>query len=933
MDDSGAFYRRIVESSDDGVWAFDLTGRTLYASARVATLLGRDPDELTAMSVQDVLAPGERAAFHEHLARLADVDRADGPGSEPAGRTYRRADGTSVELVVREHPLRDEAGRVLGAVHRLSDDPSPELLRQLRRGREQLDEGQALARLGSWELDLRTGEIVWSRGMFLLLGLDPETDQPSDELFVSRVVSADQAQVNEAVLQVFAGQSRDPFDFRVSRDDEVAWMRGHARVMYAEDGEPVRMGGTIQDITDIKEAELQLLDSVILNAMMQVMAAAANESTTLAEALEISRDQLLAHDDWGRAVAFEVVPGDVGPSLRPYLATQERPESRPNDHELQVAWQVLATDDVVFEEHALPQTPSIGFPLRLYGAPIVVLVITACSPFERHAMLRSMVDQVADQLERVVERELAATELAAARDAAMEASRLKSEFLAMMSHEIRTPMNGVIGLNEVLLRTDLDEKQRRLARGVQVAGQSLLGLINDLLDFSKIEAGELELEVVDFDVATVFEQAAQILSAPASDKQLEITVDVAPDVPPRLVGDPVRFGQILSNLMSNAVKFTAEGSVRVRARVAARHGDEVTLRVEVRDTGIGIAPEVQNRLFEPFRQADASTTRTFGGTGLGLAIAKQLVGAFGGEIGLDSVPGTGSTFWFTARFRTAESTHRAPRRDWASPSPQAPARRGHVLVVEDNDINQLVALGLLETIGYTADLAANGEDAVAMAVREEYDAVLMDLQMPGMDGYAASRLIRSQEPAQRRVPIIAMTASAIDGERERCLAAGMDDFLTKPVDTGRLEAVLRAHSPGVHRNGAAHPQLEEATMTPTPAVDLSRVEELLSLGESAVALVDRAIGNFVRNLPQHLEDLHDAVMSGDAVRLRDLAHRLRGSALNLGATRVAEATWVLESHGDADTPHLAGPALLELREAAAEAVVVLDDYRCGRVAS
>jgi signal transduction histidine kinase/CheY-like chemotaxis protein len=563
------------------------------------------------------------------------------------------------------------------------------------------------------------------------------------------------------------------------------------------------------------------------------------------------------------------------------------------------------------------------------------MVISACSPFERHAMLRSMVDQVADQLERVVERELAATELAAARDAAMEASRLKSEFLAMMSHEIRTPMNGVIGLNEVLLRTDLDEHQHRLARGVQVAGQSLLGLINDLLDFSKIEAGELELEVVDFDVAPVFEQAAAILSAHASDKELELRVDLADDVPPRLVGDPIRFGQIVSNLMSNAVKFTGKGGVTARASVADRDGDRVTLRVEVSDTGIGIAPEVQQRLFEPFRQADASTTRTFGGTGLGLAIVKQLVGAFGGEIGLDSELGEGSTFWFTARFRTAEAGSRSVRRDWASPTPQAPMRRGHVLVVEDNEINQLVALGLLETLGYTADLAANGEEAVTMALDTKYDAVLMDVQMPGMDGYAASRLIRSQEPEDRRVPIIAMTASAIDGERERCLAAGMDDFLTKPVDTGRLEAVLAAHS---RDDTAAEPleepmaELAEMPESIEPPVDLGRLQELLSLGESAVPLVDRAIANFVNHLPQHLEDLHDAVMTGDGLRLRDLAHRLRGSALNLGATRVAAATWELESHGDADTPEQAGPALHELREAAAEAVVVLSDYRCGRVA-
>ena len=391
----------------------------------------------------------------------------------------------------------------------------------------------------------------------------------------------------------------------------------------------------------------------------------------------------------------------------------------------------------------------------------------------------------------MADRELVAHQLAAARDAAMEASRLKSEFLATMSHEIRTPLNGVIGLNELLQRTALSDDQRRLAEGVQGAGRTLLGVINDILDFSKIEAGELELEEVDFEVRRILDQTAAILAESAGERGIGLSVSVEDDVPERLVGDPTRLGQVLSNLISNAIKFTSVGEVRVRAYVAGADPAGVLLGVEVTDSGIGIRQDQMDRLFEPFRQADASTTRTHGGTGLGLAISRQLVTAIGGDIGARSVPGEGSTFWFTARLSRSRPGVR--RLEPAEPRRSDGLRHGHVLLVEDNEVNQLVALGFLESLGYTADVAGNGEVAVACAADATYDAILMDLQMPVLDGFAATRQIRAAE-GDRRVPIIAMTASAFEGEREKCLAAGMDDFLTKPVDSTRLASVLRAHA-------------------------------------------------------------------------------------------------------------------------------------------
>jgi signal transduction histidine kinase/DNA-binding NarL/FixJ family response regulator/HPt (histidine-containing phosphotransfer) domain-containing protein len=584
----------------------------------------------------------------------------------------------------------------------------------------------------------------------------------------------------------------------------------------------------------------------------------------------------------------------------------------------------------VFDETSRPDTPSVGFSLGAQAGHPVVVVLTSTGPFRRPWMVRSMVAQVTDQVGRVAERERDAAELAAARDAAMEASRLKSSFLAMMSHEIRTPMNGVIGLNELLLQTELDADQRRLAQGVQLAGRSLLGLINDILDFSKIEAGQLELESVPFDIRSVLDQVVEMLGPTAADKGIPVSVQVEDDVPRRVVGDPTRLGQVLSNLLSNAVKFTPRGQVTVAAHVAEHTGDTVLLEVTVTDTGIGIPEEQQERLFEPFRQADASTTRTHGGTGLGLAIARQLVQALGGEIDVDSRTGIGSRFRFSARFTVPPENEQHASAPVVAAVESADAEgRGRVLVVEDNDINQLVALGILEALGYTGEVAVNGADAVERVAKRQYDAVLMDIQMPVMDGVTAARQIRADEPDGSRVPIIAMTASAITGERERCLAAGMDDFLSKPVSSDQLAASLQTQLSA--DTASTRPASQQRARTPD--LDPARLDELLSMGERAVPLVARAISNFVGGFDATWDELSTAARTGDASTLRAVAHRLKGSALNLGARRVAELCQELEDVGDTGTTEGVTPLLELLRAAGSSAVAALSAYESARIGS
>jgi signal transduction histidine kinase/DNA-binding NarL/FixJ family response regulator len=460
------------------------------------------------------------------------------------------------------------------------------------------------------------------------------------------------------------------------------------------------------------------------------------------------------------------------------------------------------------------------------------------------------------------------------------ATRAKSEFLAVMSHEIRTPMNGVLGMAHLLLDTPLSDAQRRQVVTLRDSGQALLTILNDILDFSKMEAGRLELAHEDFDLAGVVVSVSALMMPRAREKGLALHTTVAPDVPTALRGDAGRLRQVLLNLVGNAIKFTERGAVRLDVTGGSERDGRVPLRIAVRDTGIGIAPEAQPRLFHEFSQVDTSATRRFGGTGLGLAICRRIVLAMGGEIAVESEPGAGATFTITLALEPA----RAPLVPDGAELPTITPLR--ILLAEDNPVNRQVALGLLARDGHTVDVVEDGAAAVKAARDGRYDVILMDVHMPVMDGTAASRIIRSFPDAAGRVPIVALSASVMKDETDLCFQAGMDEFLAKPIDPAALVRVLAR----LGSAGGAAPE------PPAPAVGaLLDTEYLKSLVQ---ALGAPEVGTLADALPAemapHVRRLAAPVHGLDVTTLRAPAHALKGVAANLGLSALAGLAGAVE---------------------------------------
>jgi PAS domain S-box-containing protein len=872
-------YRDLFDNAQDAIYVHDLKGTYISANRAAEKLSGYTSAEIVGKNIIEFIAPVDVERIRANLGK-----KLNGGGLTTYEIEMRTKDGRRVPVEVNTRLIYENgtAVAVQGMARDVTERKRAET--ELRAREAQLSEAQTIAKLGNWEWDVATNRTKWSDALYHIYGIQPQDLTPTYEGYLNVVHPDDRKRVSEMVETVLQTGQGCSYGHRVIWPDQsVHFLHVNLKVDLDETDHPVRLYGTAQDVTDRVQLEEELKD---------------------------------------------------------------------------------------------------------------------------------------------------------ARDVAIESARLKSEFLANMSHEIRTPMNGVIGMTGLLLDTDLDEEQRDCAETIRASGEGLLMIINDILDFSKMEAGKLQFETLDFVLTNAVEDTIEMLAERAHQKKIEFASLTYSDVPTALRGDPGRLRQVLTNLIGNAIKFTGQGEVIVRVARESETRDDVVVRFMVSDTGIGISEAAQEHLFQAFTQADGSTTRKYGGTGLGLAISKQLVELMGGQMGVTSTPGQGSTFWFTAVFgkqvenaavsqpqlvsleklrvlvvddnatnrkilshqlnswgmihQEADSGFRALELLRSAAAEGVPydlavldlmmpgmdgfelartiksdpgiagmhlvmltsfGERGHgarareagvaayltkpvrqsnlfdclanvvsaatvnserdvpsgsqlltkhtlqearksshklILLAEDNIVNQKVAIRQLLKLGYRADAVANGREAIEALSRISYDLILMDCQMPEMDGYEATAEIRRQESADRRIPIVAMTAHALTGDREKCLAAGMDEYITKPVKLEELSGVLELFL----RTPSTDPG--DQPLITAPLVDVDRMREMM--GDEPLEFHEIA-NLYLDQTRKNLHRLDAAVASGNHVEVELIAHNCAGTSANCGMNAVAIPFRELETVG------------------------------------
>ncbi|MGB6689711.1 MAG: PAS domain S-box protein [Terracidiphilus sp.] len=873
MRESEERFRIMADSCPIGIWVTDAQGEIRFINQTYRKLCGTDSEELTPENWQSRMHPDDAPGFFKSLERALKEHT-----PFAAVRRSRCAKGDWRWMESNAKPRFSAEGEFLGLVGTTQD------ITERKRAEEALQVSEEKFR----QLAESVHEVFWLKAPESedFLYVSPAYEQVWERTCASLYQHPESR--NEAIHPDDLEESRKLFakqmageavetEYRIKTPSgREKWIRGQAFPIHDSDGRLIRIAGIAEDITERKQG-------------LQALQSSEEKFRQLAENIQ--------------EVFFMMTP--LGSELLYVSPAYEEVwgQSLDSVYKNPMSWAGAIHPDDREQAGMLAA--------RQLQGEIVASEYRIQTPDGVEKWIRSRTSPVRDQAgelirivgiaEEITERKRYEMELVRAREEADVANRAKSSFLANMSHEIRTPMNGVIGMIQLLLGTDLTAEQRRYGEVAQNSGRALLAIIDDILDLSKIEAGKVRLENRNLDLKRTVHDVVQLLRVQAEAKGLELEARVSAKIPALVRGDAHRLRQVLMNLTGNAIKFTQQGGVTLDVELDSQRGRMATVLFKVTDTGIGLRPDQTKTLFSPFVQADASTTRKYGGTGLGLAISKQLVELMRGCIGVDSREGQGSTFWFTAAFEQAEPA--APQstgaaRNEAVSAPSGPAWTGlrqighgeRILVAEDNSTNREVILAQLKKLGYDGEAVVNGAKAVEALERREYSLVLMDCQMPVMDGFEATRRIRDSN--QPHVPIIALTASAMSSDRDRCLREGMDDYLSKPWEFPQLAEMLTKWMPVAATPKAA------STLPAEGAVQSAAIfdgESLLSRLMGDRELAGAVLNGFVGEVPAQLRQLRARLDEEDASGAKLLAHTLKGASATVAAKAVNEIATAMET--------------------------------------
>ncbi|MBJ7308917.1 PAS domain S-box protein [Rugamonas sp. CCM 8940] len=905
-------YRLIVQTAAEGVWMTGADDLTSFVNPTMARMLGYQPEQMTGRPMREFMDEEGHALLQEHLRR-----RASGLAGQSDVRFFRQ-DGASVWGLLSTTVINADNGAYAGTLAMVTDITARRLAEVALRNSSQRMASIFNAVSDGLVVLNADGAILESNAAAVRMLADAAGARLWDG--VREDGSAVDPASHPVQLALASGLSvRDAVMGVRQADGTLTWLSVNAEPICDEAASVSLVVASLTDISERKRSADALRRSEQrLQEIIQMMPSGLFIKDGAGRFLLMNR---ACEQQFGFTFA-ELADGDDGAMHSAETLARYRDKDR-----AAFAGRVLIDfEELIWNRHLNQQRHLRVFKKPVYdeqGAPayLIGMSIDITDSKQAERALRELNEHLE---ERVAQR---TEQLGQAKQLAEEASQAKGQFLANMSHEIRTPMNGVIGMAYLALKTDLDPRQRDYLEKIRFAGEHLLGIIDDILDISKIEAGKLEIEHVDFSLEHVMQTLTTVVAPKAASRELELVFELEPDLPPMLRGDPLRLGQVLINYTNNAIKFSEKGSIEVRVRQVVGDATSCLLRFEVSDHGIGLSEAEMDKLFQSFQQADTSTTREYGGTGLGLAICKQLAQLMGGDVGVASRPGEGSTFWFTARLGVAHGAvpaliHQVNDAAAAllasarSAAVMGALKRARILLVEDNTFNQQIALEMLEEVGSSVCLANNGVEALELLRQTAFDCVLMDVQMPLMDGLEATRRIRA-DPRLAGMRVLAMTATATSEDRVRCLEAGMDDFISKPIQPALMYQTianwLPEHAAGAEpapaAQAAARPAAAfKATLSGDPAViDLTILAKLLGYHPQKVR---KFAFKFLQTTQDGLAEMDTALARGDIDGMRALGHRIKASARTVGALGMADLLQTMEDLAPGPDEALHAGALL-----------------------